>query len=1143
MNKIIHVANNNTLAFILSQERKHWLLKTDKMKQTQDKTTGDLFEGKVDNRGSEIVVSTEKLPYRTSILSDIKFKPSTAMKIISPAYSSLTYSASMNGLMFARIESMVYPYIIDGETVYKNYKIEFSNAKEVIIPFGGSTGTSEVYATKWIKTNTKPKLLMMDETGAYSISTNIEVNDTNVTYYYPLDANLQVLKIHRTGVGTYSTDMVNSDSYIGYPLFWFISDQTNIGPKVTIADNYSNAGKQLAFLGNEGNASRYNTKVYFGLAGDMNDTPDDSESVNWMLRVFADPLEPFNNTSNDFNCKLNIGLIDLYNPTTDTSHRLNITDTDIDIMTMSQFDGWTYVSSEMYTCQMSEFDVNSLSISNNPLIPALNIKFKSNIPFYTTETKELGYAGLELTSALNSDQTRYPFSLGEFDGIPEWIKEDTDIGTPQHATLYAIHNTPFYSPSLPESRQIAALLLDPGIQTVEDNDELSNDERGRVYVLSNDPAEYENNATSKHPKPARTAARICDIPTAVTQFMNVDGLVPVSVVDKNYVRCEAPFRNSDLNKLYNELGSKVVTPRMCDIEGVSIYDGYDDQDNKYIFKGEDKLNKVSLLYPGNDLRVLDNLNPTVDPTKIHVARIDDGGSGYEVNDTGIIIIGGCSVDYQVLEVDGTGMVTKVNVVPTDIDIPINLSNFDMSESGSGLTKSFGSSRSKGTGEGLRLSFMIEDYDEIITKPGKIKDDLIAFVIDRKGLHLYEYHPSTVTTYGENGVWEKYTTISEFEISEADKTKGGTSTQDAYLNNMIPSIKPIPVFDEDDNVRRVTTLKTLSTSTMINVIDTENTPIMEFGGEIENQLNNVDLCSMRGDFLRIGTAKNRSEAAVLDYIAENGYGVYDSYLAWRWYNENDTYDKRFEYGFITRSFNNWLNTDKVTTIPENKLLYNNFVNTNANTTIVWDVKDVGPMMWMYSPDYNKHEKYRVDTVSKQLVIDYTNEETDGLMSWENVNIRQESDSSVLERIVNSYDKTMRFNICSNCIGDNPDFKPTKFIYEQPKYKHIASKGMSVSDVPRPCGNWRLVFPRVNTFSVKVASTDGSVADSSTNVPGLKLKMLHTIRGDALPFTKSDRTIIVKDSNGYDVSKNCVFVSQEGDNLVMRMADKNNEWKII
>ena len=76
-----------------------------------------------------------------------------------------------------------------------------------------------------------------------------------------------------------------------------------------------------------------------------------------------------------------------------------------------------------------------------------------------------------------------------------------------------------------------------------------------------------------------------------------------------------------------------------------------------------------------------------------------------------------------------------------------------------------------------------------------------------------------------------------------------------------------------------------------------------------------------------------------------------------------------------------------------------------------------------------------------------------------------------------------------------------------------------------------------------SGSGSVAESITKVPGLKLKQLHTIRGDDLPLSRTDRTVTVNDSNGYDVSKNCVFINQEGDKLVMRMANKKNEWEII
>lgn len=51
----------SSYAMILEQERRHWLMKTDKEKQVQDDITGDVFHGTIDNMGSDIVIETEKL--------------------------------------------------------------------------------------------------------------------------------------------------------------------------------------------------------------------------------------------------------------------------------------------------------------------------------------------------------------------------------------------------------------------------------------------------------------------------------------------------------------------------------------------------------------------------------------------------------------------------------------------------------------------------------------------------------------------------------------------------------------------------------------------------------------------------------------------------------------------------------------------------------------------------------------------------------------------------------------------------------------------------------------------------------------------------------------------------------------------------
>ena len=62
--KIYWMLGYNNLSIILEQERRHWLMKTDKNKQIQDSLTGDIFHGTVDNLGSDIIIESKKLPYK-----------------------------------------------------------------------------------------------------------------------------------------------------------------------------------------------------------------------------------------------------------------------------------------------------------------------------------------------------------------------------------------------------------------------------------------------------------------------------------------------------------------------------------------------------------------------------------------------------------------------------------------------------------------------------------------------------------------------------------------------------------------------------------------------------------------------------------------------------------------------------------------------------------------------------------------------------------------------------------------------------------------------------------------------------------------------------------------------------------------------
>lgn len=80
------------------------------------------------------------------------------------------------------------------------------------------------------------------------------------------------------------------------------------------------------------------------------------------------------------------------------------------------------------------------------------------------------------------------------------------------------------------------------------------DEYGRVFIISNDDAIYVNNATSENPKAALTFARICDIPTNYSQLIGIHGLVPIFVIDDDYVRTECDFTVIDKDIIYNLTG-------------------------------------------------------------------------------------------------------------------------------------------------------------------------------------------------------------------------------------------------------------------------------------------------------------------------------------------------------------------------------------------------------------------------------------------------------------------------------------------------------------------------------------------------------------------------------------------------------------
>lgn len=1136
-NKIMWYLGYNNLGLILEQERKHWLMKTDKMKQVQDKNTGDIFQGIMDNMGSDIVIEASKLPIKNDIVPTISFVDTGSNSIFDIDYAAFPFSIGAKGLLFSRITSINYPIETSDELQYKNYKIVFRQAKTTTMLFGVSPYTSDVYSGQWLETTVPPTLLMMDDNGEYTITIDLRFkNLSNVKYYYPLEEGLQPFVIENTSYQTYTSETINDDGYIGYPLFWFSSGETQTGPSVTTNDTtgVNSKGLRYMYFSNEGNSqSRYNAKAYVNVDGSdaFGATPDATLPENYEIRCSCYDTDTFTNSESDFFKEINISSISFYNKNDGvlTQIPIEIGEGESNIFKMTKDVGWAYVDEHTYKVDMSEFLSNNESQSGlkSPLISIFDLSLDSSIPFYTEQKKDLGAAGIRMSAAnpVSDIYERYPHDLDKWEGLPTWFTEFPETGCPQHLAVYTIHNTPVYSESTPDSRQVAALLFDPGKMKITDDEELTNDEKGRIYVISNDDPEYVNNANAKYPKPERTVARICDIPTSVSDFLDVDGLIPVSVVDPDYVRSEASFTTEQKEMLWNRLSSRIVTPESEDENGNPFYasTGYTREPYKYIWYDTKNLNNVDLI-GHNNFREWVNLNPVVDPKNVSVVSIVDGGTGYVENSTGIIVIGGVSIDYVVNEVDRDGKVLDVSVYPQDKDQTINLSNFNMDEGNTGRTKVYGTmSKPRNVdgeiipkvGEGLKVILKIENFADIRTRQGDIYDDLVAFVYEDDAIRMYKYIKGK-GQYGSDGVWMSYLKISDFQKTTSIKDQGGYSVTDALTRSIIPYFNQVNVCYEDDG-KELTPIDAVVTPSFINIIDKKHTPLNTVGDN-SGLLKHVDLCKFHCDKLSDWiTASNKTDSSVIEAISSLVNLDRDCYIIWRWRNPNDSYDRTFQYGIVRRSLNNYVTTDTTTTIPKNNLKYDSYINTNAGTTVVWDVPDFGPMMWVYNPEYKKHEIYSIDQETRDIYISFTNEEKQSntnLMSWADVDIRISEFGREIVYVVDPEKGTMNFNVfTNNPVQSNKDISKS-FITEK-EFVKIVSQGDDASSVKfNPIGNWQLVYPRLNQYKIVSDSIQTGVYNSE-----VKLRRLVPLKGESLGNVQN-----VLDSTGHNINSKVVLFDE-------------------
>ena len=588
--------------------------------------------------------------------------------------------------------------------------------------------------------------------------------------------------------------------------------------------------------------------------------------------------------------------------------------------------------------------------------------------------------------------------------------------------------------------------------------------RGRVYILSNDPISYENNITSQHPKPARTAARICDIPTSVAQLSGTKNVSPTYVVDQDYVRTEASYSEADRNRLYNVNSSRWVRPCHLGTNGLPI-----EHDNDFVFNSESQLNSIDLINH-NDFRYLENLVPMVDPSNVSISEIVNTGEGYAVNDFGYIYIGGFGFEYHVTEVDRSGRVKTAYLASPELDNHrfINLSNFNMLEEGVlPYTDVYGTSPRTGGGTGLQVRLMIADYASIQTYKGELYEDLFALIRESDGLWLYKYDIDRTDAHTpKTGEWVKDVHIAQFEMN--DPNVKFPSTADAFMASILPRSKK-EYCCLYENHMGLQALDVISTASFVQIVSGTNcTPIVN---PVGNNVNGFDLCKWYCDGLTKYTVNEMSIDGVLDAVSKKRTIRSDCYIAWKPVDPTDPSNMDVTVGMIYRSFNNTRSDDNVTTLPANRLQYQNYVNSNANTTVVWDVDNIGPMVWVFNPKYRQHETYRYDHERNQLVIE---RET---MDWSKVEIHT-SNVTVEESFVDNNGK-LKYNIITNNpfhFHANEHIDPN-VLYDQPEFFTVATIGSSIEVMSiNPTGGWELVMPRVHGFAFERES--GGLTQSYT-----------------------------------------------------------------
>ena len=333
---------------------------------------------------------------------------------------------------------------------------------------------------------------------------------------------------------------------------------------------------------------------------------------------------------------------------------------------------------------------------------------------------------------------------------------------PQHATCqkFVYHGDGYFS--------LGVAKLDPEY------------EYARVYAVTNDPIKYLNNLLN--PRPARTLARICDIPTDFHELVFEDYKTPNAIFDPKCVLSETSFKYDDLDTLLNQRNTGSVFYAPDDLIDIR-------RENQYIFPFSNGGTPSSWFHSGeiNEMYgIWENIDAKAD-LRLFSVRLDTRGTGYAENDTFYIMIGG-------LKITGTVESVTAGGVPGSVSMNINSSTplVDPNNIGSD-DELFETFNINSDGSGMIIGLSCDpSYWESLQREQNLNEtqEVRAYMYDELGnIWLWTFDASTNT-------WNKILQVTG-EIDPGNTYDAGDRRRRTLSDSLIHNIvKYNSIIDED-----------------------------------------------------------------------------------------------------------------------------------------------------------------------------------------------------------------------------------------------------------------------------------------------------------------------------------------------------------